>query len=50
MKKIIPTVPEVARETIIVIAGALVAALIIGQLPSVRTWMRKQWDGSNPSV
>lgn len=50
LKKLIPSPLELGRETIIVIGGALVAALIIGQLPSVRNWMKAQWDGSNPTV
>lgn len=50
LKKLIPSPLELGRETIIVIGGALVAALIIGQMPSVRDWMRRQWDNSNPSV
>lgn len=48
--KIIPTAPEVLREAIIVLAGAAVAALVIGNLPSVRAWMRKQWDGAAPNI
>lgn len=43
--KWIPSAPEVARETIIVLAGALLAALIIGQLPEVRDWAKRQWGG-----
>lgn len=50
VKKMVPSVNEIGRETIIVLGGALVAALIIGNLPTVRDWMRKQWDNSNPSV
>jgi hypothetical protein len=50
LKAIIPTGPELARETLIVLGGALAAALIIGNLPSVREWMRKQWAGANPTV
>lgn len=50
MKSIIPTGPELARETLIVLGGALAAALIIGSMPTVRAWMRKQWDGANPTV
>ncbi len=50
LKKLIPSPLELGRETIIVIGGALVAALIIGQLPMVRNWMKAQWDGSNPTV
>ncbi|WP_341903995.1 hypothetical protein [Polaromonas sp. YR568] len=41
--KIIPTPTEIGREAIIVLAGALVAAFIVGQLPPVREWIRKQW-------
>ncbi len=41
--KIIPTLPEVARETLIVIGGAVVAALIVGQFPQLRDWIKKQW-------
>lgn len=50
LQKVIPSWPEVARETIIVLGGALAAAVIIGNLPAVRQWMKDQWAGSNPSV
>ena len=48
MKKpaFIPTLPEIGRETLIVLSGALIAALVIGQLPPVRDWIRKQWGGA----
>lgn len=39
----IPAPAELGRETIIVLLGALLAALIVGQLPSVKAWMREQW-------
>ena len=42
----IPKPTEVGREAIIVLAGALIAALVIGQLPGVREWIKKQWDGA----
>ena len=42
--KLLPTVPEVAREALIVIGGALIAALIVGQLPGVKAWIKKQWS------
>lgn len=42
----VPKPTEVAREAIIVMGGALLAALIIGQLPGVRAWIKKQWDGA----
>ncbi|WP_009518572.1 hypothetical protein [Hydrogenophaga sp. PBC] len=48
MKNIIPSVPEVGREAVIVLAGALLAALVIGQLPGVRAWIKRQWDGAQP--
>ena len=41
--KLIPAPAEVGREAIIVIAGALLAALIVGQLPALKTWIREQW-------
>lgn len=44
MKNLIPTLPEVGRETIIILAGAVLAALIVGQIPGLRTWMRAQWQ------
>ncbi len=43
MKSIVPSVPEVTREAVIVIGGAILAAFIIGQLPSVKAWIKKQW-------
>lgn len=45
----IPTIPEIARETLIVIGGAIVAAAIIGNLAPVREWIKRQWAGTpNP--
>jgi Flp pilus assembly pilin Flp len=44
MKNIIPTIPEMGREALIVIAGAIIAAAIMGQFPSVRTWIKSQWS------
>lgn len=41
----LPSVPEVVREGLITIAGALLAAFVIGQLPGVRDWVKRQWDG-----
>jgi len=48
MVKVIPAWQEVAREAIIVMGGALVAAFIIGQLPQLRDWMKNQWAGAIP--
>lgn len=40
----IPRPAEISREALIVLAGALLAALIVGQLPAVKTWIRQQWQ------
>lgn len=41
--KLIPTFPEITREALVVIGGALLAAAVIGQLPAVRDWIKRQW-------
>ena len=46
--KFIPSAPEVGREAVIVIAGALLAAFIVGQLPALRDWIKRQWGGALP--
>lgn len=45
---IVPKPAEVAREALVVIAGALLAAAIIGQLPPVREWIKRQWGEALP--
>lgn len=42
--KILPTAPEIAREALIVVGGAILAALIVGQMPAVKAWIKRQWD------
>ncbi|MDP1955559.1 MAG: hypothetical protein Q8K71_13850 [Polaromonas sp.] len=37
----IPTGSEFAREAIIVIGGALIAAVVLSQLPAVRAYIQK---------
>lgn len=44
--RLLPRPAEVAREAIIVIAGAVLAAWIIGQAPALRAWIKQQWDGT----
>lgn len=44
MSRWLPTVPEVTREAIIVVGGALLAALIVSQLPGVKAWIKEQWQ------
>ena len=40
---LIPSPVEVGREALVVLLGALVAAVIIGQLPQVRDYIKRQW-------
>lgn len=39
----LPTATAITTEAITVIAGALLAAFVIGQLPPVRDWIKRQW-------
>ena len=43
MTKLIPTPDLLVREALIVIGGAIIAAAVIGQLPSLRDWIKAQW-------
>jgi len=43
---IIPAPASIAKEALLVIGGALLAALIMSQLPTVRAWVNEQWGGS----
>lgn len=42
-KNIIPAPTDIAREALIVLGGALIAALIVGQIPGLRDWIKAQW-------
>lgn len=44
MNKFLPTPPDVIRESLIVIGGAIIAAAVIGQLPALRDWIKAQWQ------
>jgi hypothetical protein len=44
MKSIIPTFPEIAREAVIVVGGAILAAAVIGSFPALRDWIKGQWQ------
>lgn len=39
----IPGPFEIGREALIVVGGALLAALIVGQFPSLKDWIKAQW-------
>jgi hypothetical protein len=36
----------ILREAVIVFGGAIIASYAIGQVPQLRDWMRKQWQGA----
>ena len=46
IKAMIPKPVDVGREAVIVIAGALVAALVIGYMPGLRDWIKAQWGST----
>lgn len=39
----LPNASAVVREAVTVVAGALLAALIIGSYPPAKAWIKKQW-------
>lgn len=39
MTKVLPSAPEVLRESLVLIGGAILAALILSQLPELRRWI-----------
>lgn len=47
IKAAIPKPAEIGREALVVLLGAIVAAAVIGQLPSVKAWIKRQW-GDTP--
>lgn len=40
----IPGISELTREALIVLGGALLAALVVGQFPQLRNWIKDQWQ------
>lgn len=43
----VPTWDAIGKEALIVIGGAIAAAFIIGNMPTVKAWIAKQW-GDTP--
>lgn len=39
----VPTPAAIAREALIVLGGALVAAFVMSQLPAVKAYVKKAW-------
>lgn len=44
VKAMIPTLPELGRETIILIGGALIAAFLMHHWPAGRAYVRSAWQ------
>ena len=40
---VVPKPAEIGREALIVLGGALLAALVVGRMPAVREWIKRQW-------
>ena len=47
MKGIIPAGPEFLREALIVIGGALIAALVLSKIPALRSFIQSNTSGCN---
>lgn len=45
MTKIIPSAPEFMREALIVIGGAVLAALVLSKIPALRAYIQKNVSG-----
>jgi len=39
----LPDSKAVIREAVTVVAGAILAAAIMAQLPQLKTWIKQQW-------
>lgn len=49
MTKILPSGQEVLRESLVLIGGAILAALILSQLPALRSWINSNTRGAPES-
>jgi hypothetical protein len=41
--KWVPGWQDMAREGLIVLGGAILAAVVVGSVPPLRDWLKKQW-------
>lgn len=46
LDKLIPKPVEIGREALIIVGGAIVAALVVSQLPSLQAWIKAAWNGT----
>lgn len=49
MSRVLPSGPEVLRESLVLIGGAILAALILSQLPELRRWISESTRGTGSS-
>lgn len=47
MKAVLPSTSEVLRESLVLIGGAILAALILSQLPKLRSWITDNTRGTD---
>lgn len=50
MSRVLPTSSEVLREGLVLIGGAIVAALILSQLPQLRAWIAANTRGTTSAA
>ena len=43
---LLPAPKAIAREALLVVAGAVVAAVLIGAMPGLRDWIKGKWEGN----
>ena len=41
---------SIAKETAVLIGGAICAAFIMGKFPQLRAWIQAQWGGANAKL
>jgi hypothetical protein len=42
--KIPPIAAQIGREAVVVLGGAILAALVLRQLPGVKAWIKDAWN------
>lgn len=41
MNRWLPNAPQISREALAVLAGAVIAALIVSQIPPLKKWLQE---------
>lgn len=50
MSQVLPSGQEVLRESLVLIGGAILAALILSQLPELRAWIASNTRGTGDTT